>query len=215
MRPESKEIFKELNELILRIESRIFWPASYRIRFIDGMSGQSFRALLNLLFSNTNKSYLEIGTWKGSTFCSAIYGNAIEAMCIDNWSEFGSPAQNAIRNISKRTNESSSISILNRDFRKVPFSHLMENKLDVYFFDGPHSQEDHYDAIAVISSLKFSNLLYIVDDWNWNNVRQGTLRGLEFLGIRIVGKIEIFTSTKTLGRQSRWHNGYAFFILEK
>jgi hypothetical protein len=92
---------------------------------------------------------------------------------------------------------------------------LLEKEVDVYFFDGPHSQEDHYNAVTVLSSLKFSSILYIVDDWNWDDVRQGTLRGLDSLGIRIAGKIEIFTSSKTMGRQSRWHNGYAFFVLER
>jgi len=67
----------------------------------------------------------------------------------------------------------------------------------------------------LIGSLNFTSLLYIVDDWNWENVRHGTLQGLESLGIRIVGKIEIVATSKTIGRQSRWHNGYAFFILEK
>jgi hypothetical protein len=215
MQPRSKEIIEELNELIARVESKALWPAAYRIRFIDGMSGQSFRALINLLFSNKNKSYLEIGTWKGSTFCSAIYSNSIEAICIDNWSEFGSPSQIALRNISKRTNDSSKVSILNSDFRKVPYNLLVEKEVDVYFFDGPHSQEDHYDAVTILRSLNFSSILYIVDDWNWDNVRQGTLHGLDSLGIRIAGKIEIFANSETRGRQSRWHNGYAFLVLER
>jgi hypothetical protein len=31
----------------------------------------------------------------------------------------------------------------------------------------------------------------------------------------VPGKIEIFTSSKALERQSRWHNGYVFFVLER
>jgi hypothetical protein len=61
MQSRSREIIKELDELILKVESRRFWPTHRRIRFIDGMSGQSFRALLNLLFSKASKTYLEIG----------------------------------------------------------------------------------------------------------------------------------------------------------
>ena len=215
LRPRSREIIEELNELITQVESKALWPAAYRIRFIDGMSGQSFRALLNLLFSNKDKSYLEIGTWKGSTFCSAIYNNSIEAACIDNWTQFGGPSQIAIRNIGKRTNDFSRISILNSDFRNVSFNSLLEKEVDVYFFDGPHSKEDHYDGVTVLNSLSFSSILFIVDDWNWEDVRQGTLRGLDSLGFRIAGSIEIFSSCKTMGRQSRWHNGYAFFVLER
>ena len=211
----SREIIEELTKHIDRAQSRNWWPADFRLRFLDGMSGQSFRALLNLMFSTKSKSYLEIGTWKGSTFCSAIYGNSIEAICVDDWSEFGGPSQAAIRNIGRRVSNTSRVSILSTDFRKVAFSHIIEKDIDVYFFDGPHSQEDHFDAVKVLSQLRFSSILFIVDDWNWDEVREGTFRGLETLDIRCAGSIKIFTDGATIGRQSRWHNGYAFFVLEK
>ena len=35
--------------------------------------------------------YLEIGTWKGSSICSAMCNNKITCVAIDNWSEFGGP----------------------------------------------------------------------------------------------------------------------------
>ena len=35
-----------------------------------------------------NPKYLEIGSWAGSTVCSAIYGNKVKALCIDNWLKF-------------------------------------------------------------------------------------------------------------------------------
>ena len=215
MQEKSKEILKELDQMILKIESKRFWPANFQIRFIDGMSGQSFRGLLNLLFTNTSKSYLEIGTWKGSTFCSAINGNAIDATCIDNWSQFGGYAQAAIKNIGKSAGDNNKISILSEDFREVSFEHLLQSEIDVYFYDGPHSEEDHYDATLVISKLNFKNLLFIVDDWNWENVRNGTFRGLDSLDFRIAARIEIFAMTSAVGRRSRWHNGYAFFVVEK
>jgi hypothetical protein len=215
MQPGSRKIVEELDDLILQVESRKFWPAHPRIRFIEGMSGQSFRALLSLLFKKPNRSFLEIGTWKGSTFCSAIYGNELEATCVDDWSEFGGPSRVALRNISKRGNNMSRISIVNRDFRKVSFQDFLQRETDIYFFDGPHTEGDHFDGAFLIGNLKFRSLLFIVDDWNWDQVRQGTLRGLESLNVKIVSKKEIFTSPKKFGRFSRWHNGYAFFVLEK
>ena len=33
--------------------------------------------------------YSEVGVWKGSTLCSAIYGNKVRALAADNWSGFG------------------------------------------------------------------------------------------------------------------------------
>lgn len=215
MNEKSSKIVKELDRVILKIESKRYWPANYKIRFIDGMSGQSFRGLLSLLFANNSKSYLEIGTWKGSTFCSAINGNVVEATCIDDWSQFGATTRVAIKNIGRLAGDKNKISIVTQDFREFSFSHFLQNDTDVYFYDGPHSEKDHYDATQVIDKLNFKSLLFIVDDWNWDNVRQGTFRGLNSLGLRIAGMIEIFPTTSAVGRRSRWHNGYAFFVLER
>lgn len=215
MNEKSSKIVEELNRIIVKIESKRYWPANYKIRFIDGMSGQSFRGFLSLLFTNNTKSYLEIGTWKGSTFCSAINGNVIEATCIDDWSQFGAQTKVAIKNISRRAGDNNKISIVAQDFREFSFDHFLKIDTDVYFYDGPHSEKDHYDATQVIDKLNFRSLLFIVDDWNWDNVRQGTFRGLNSLDLRIAGKIEIVPTTSAVGRRSRWHNGYAFFVLER
>src|SRR5271156_5203500 len=59
---------------------------------IEGMSGRKYRIFINNLVKNVrNPRYLEIGTWAGSTLCSAINGNDVTAVAIDNWSEFGGP----------------------------------------------------------------------------------------------------------------------------
>lgn len=53
-----------------------------------GMSGRNMRHFLNNLCSNEETNYLEIGVHTGSTFCSALYGNRVRAVAIDNFSEF-------------------------------------------------------------------------------------------------------------------------------
>jgi hypothetical protein len=179
------------------------------------MSGQSFRSLLNGYFHEKSLSYLEIGVWKGSTICSVIDGNTVIATCIDNWTEFEGPHKIAVKNIGKKINDSCKISIINRDYKSMNFANFLEGSTDVYFFDGPHAEEDHVHGARIVSSLNFDTLLFIVDDWNIGHVRRGTTKGLESINHKIVGKIEIFTDGKKLGRQSRWHNGYAFFVISK
>ena len=53
---------------------------------MEGMSGTKTRHLYNNICSLSGANYLEIGVFRGSTFCSAIYGNNIKATGIDNWS---------------------------------------------------------------------------------------------------------------------------------
>jgi hypothetical protein len=59
---------------------------------MSGMSGKKYRYFINTLVAALgNARYLEIGTWTGSTACSAMSGNRLTALCVDNWSLFGGP----------------------------------------------------------------------------------------------------------------------------
>jgi hypothetical protein len=89
---------------------------------MDGMSGKKYRHFVNNLISKIdNPRYLEVGCWKGSTSCSAIYNNNVIAYCIDNWSEFGGPKNIFCENVQKCANECDDIEIIfeEADFRKI------------------------------------------------------------------------------------------------
>ncbi len=213
--PNEKSQVK-LNSLCIAIEQankKMLWPVRPKLRFIEGMSGQSFRYVLNKLIS-FGDGYLEIGTWRGSTACSALNGNQIDAWLIDDWSEFGGPATSALSNISKFVSKRSRLSIVSQDFKLVDYKATITNEVNVYLFDGPHSQSDHVEGVKVINSLDFETLMFVVDDWNWKDVQIGTLAGLEQLDAELIYKIEIFPKSTRRFQYSRWHNGYCFLILE-
>jgi hypothetical protein len=65
---------------------------------MDGMTGNKTRHFYNNLASLPGTRYLEIGTWKGSSVCSAMCGNKATVLCIDNWSQFGGPKEEFLRN---------------------------------------------------------------------------------------------------------------------
>ena len=56
---------------------------------IEGMSGVKSRHFFNNICSCDDTRYLEIGSFHGSTFSSALYKNKIQAVAIDNWCQFG------------------------------------------------------------------------------------------------------------------------------
>ena len=60
---------------------------SKRVLSINGMTGAKTRHFYNNLCSMDDTRYLEIGTWRGSSICSAIYRNKLSAICIDDFSE--------------------------------------------------------------------------------------------------------------------------------
>ena len=85
------EIYKPLIETaFLNAENKIS-KITNEIINMEGMSGTKTRHFYNNLLNTEDARYLEIGTWKGSSVCSAMYGNTAKIICIDNWSEFGGP----------------------------------------------------------------------------------------------------------------------------
>ena len=74
---------------------------SEEIKSIEGMTGEKTRHFYNNLLNMDDARYLEIGTWKGSSVCSAMYGNKADIICIDNWLLFDGPKQDFLNNFNK------------------------------------------------------------------------------------------------------------------
>lgn len=186
---------------------------------IEGMSGRKFRYFINNLLGRIyNPRYLEVGSWAGSTFCSAIYGNTLRAVAVDNWSLFGGPVSHFFSNLSQCCSVQTRTSVVFEDFRKVDFGAL--GSFNVYLFDGPHAYQDQYDGLAKAIDCLTEEFVFIVDDWNWDDVRTGTYDVIRDLGLDVVLVIEIRTTMdgstpKLIEKRSDWHNGYFIAVLRK
>ena len=89
---------------------------------MEGLSGRRYRAFINnLIGALPGPRYLEIGTWARSTLCSAIFGNKVEAVAIDNWSLFGRPFGRFFANLAAFKG-SANVSFLERDFRQINYA---------------------------------------------------------------------------------------------
>ena len=202
------------------------------IKFMSGMSGKKYRYFINNLISLiADPRYLEIGCWVGSTACSALYGNEVKALCIDNWSEFADPktinpslnVKNPKKefeiNTKKVISEKIDFKFIESDFRKINYNEV--GKFNIYFFDGPHEIKDHYDGIAIVQPSLDDIFILIIDDWNTPHVRQGTLEAINDLNIKIISKIEIMTTQDNTMPKffqcqfSDWHNGYLIAVCQK
>lgn len=185
---------------------------------MSGMSGKRYRSFINLLISKINNPrYLEIGSWKGSTFCSAISTNSITATSVDNWSQFDGPKDEFNSNIAKYRSDSTHITILEQDFRSVDYSAI--GKFNVYMFDGPHDPTDQYDGIVLAQPALDDEFVLIIDDWNGTHVQDPTMKAILDLGL-IVDSITVITSEDgshpiECREQSDWHNGYFLASVKK
>ncbi len=185
---------------------------------MEGMSGTKTRHFYNNLLTIADARYLEIGTWKGSSVCSAMYGNKAKVICIDNWSEFGGPKDEFIENFEKYKGENDA-TFIESDCYNVDVAALP--KFNIYMYDGNHTTQSHYNALLHYYNCLDDVFIFIVDDWNWKEVRDGTVNSIEKLNLKILYEKEVKTTNDDTHpdwgspEQKEWHNGIYVAILQK
>jgi hypothetical protein len=180
---------------------------------LEGMSGKKYRLFINNLIGLLGDArYLEIGVWLGSTLCAAVNGNKVSAFAIDNWSQFGGSADRILPNLDRFKGDAA-VRLLDSDFRAVDFAAI--GKFNVYLFDGPHTEKDQFDGVTAAQPALDDQFVLIVDDWNWSEVRVGTLKAVMEIGLRLDFAAEIRTTLDNThpepiaaGPNGDWHNGY-------
>ena len=184
---------------------------------MDGMSGTKTRHFYNNLLNTEGARYLEIGTWKGSTVCSAMCKNKAKVICIDNWSQFGGPKNEFLKNFEKFKGENDATFIEN-DCYKVDVSKLP--KFNIYMYDGNHTTENHCNALQYYYNCLDDIFIFIVDDWNWANIREGTINSIKKLNLKVLYEKEIRLTwddshTPQPEASQTWWNGIYVSILQK
>lgn len=184
---------------------------------LDGMSGRKTRHFYNNLLNIDDARYLEIGTWKGSSLCSALFNNSVKAICIDNWSEFGGPKEEFLNNLQK-FNLTDKVKYVEADSFSIDITKLP--KFNIYLYDGDHSSAAQRMALTYYYPSLDDIFIFAVDDWNWPEVREGTMNAINELKLKIVYQKEIrltFDNSHSplpLAKET-WWNGICVFVLIK
>jgi len=180
---------------------------------LEGMSGTKTRHFYNNLLNTEDARYLEIGTWKGSSVCSAMYGNKAKVICIDNWSEFGGPKSEFLENFEKFKGNNDA-TFIESDCYEVDVSKLP--KFNIYMYDGNHTNESHYKALIHYFSCLDDIFIFIVDDWNWSEVRGATMDSIKKLNLKVLYEKEItLPFDNSVIPEPNWWNGIYVAILQK
>lgn len=184
---------------------------------MDGMSGTKTRHFYNNLLNTKDARYLEIGTWKGSSVCAAMCNNEATVVCIDNWSEFGGPKAEFLVNFKKFKGKNAA-TFIEKDCYKVDVSGLP--KFNIYMYDGNHTHESHYQALLHYYNCLDDVFIFIVDDWNWVDVRDGTINSIKKLNLKVLYEKEVRLTwdnshTPEAEAKASWHNGIYVAILQK
>jgi hypothetical protein len=185
---------------------------------MEGYSGKKTRHFYNNILNKDDARYLEIGTWKGSSVCSAMCGNKAKVVCIDNFSEFGNVKDEFLENFNTYKGDNEAV-FIEEDCYKVDTSKLF--KFNIYMYDGEHSEDNHYKALIHYYNCLDDMFIFIVDDWNWKKVRDGTYKSLKQLNLFVLYEREIRTTDDDSHpewgseKQQQWHNGIYVAILFK
>jgi len=205
---------------------------------INGMSSPKVRHLLNNLCSRDNTSYLEIGSWRGSTLISSIFKNKIKhAVAIDNFSQFVDPHPKTgewlfltdkkefqkpihpkvelYNNLELFKNDTKcNLNIFDCDCQDIDLHDALWDfaPFNVYFYDGEHSYKSQKLGISNYLKHLSKDAIIIVDDWNASDASQGTLDAIGEAGKIIKYKKELFTKMNC--DRDSWWNGIGIIVCE-
>ena len=148
-----------------------------------------------------------------------MYGNKSKVVCIDNWSEFnGHHAKETFFARFEHFKGSNDATFIEGDCFKIDISG--QPKFNIYLYDGRHEYEDHFIALSYYLAHVDDVFIFIVDDWNWDNVRNGTMDAIKEFKLDILWSREIRLTqnnehTPNAEAKETWWNGIGVFLLQK
>lgn len=184
---------------------------------IRGFSTPTIRHLFNNICNLEKGNYLEVGLFCGATFCSSFNEDTV-SIGIENHSQDFSIGFDKVKeeleiNFKKYSHKAKDAHVFYGDcFDESTL--LYPFGFDVYFFDGFHSEETQSKALPYFLDNMANKFVFIVDDFSWSYVKDGTLKGFE----NLKDKIEIekeWILGEGLQNSSVWHNGVAIYLINK
>jgi hypothetical protein len=161
---------------------------SSSVLHLEGMSCSKVRCLLNHLCALPNTSYLEIGCWKGSSLVAALYKNestVIDAIAIDNWSEYGGPKAEFLHTINTFL-PNAHLRFYEKDCFQLEKEEVFQNPVTIFFYDGNHSLESQEMAFSYFNAIFDDLFIALVNEWNLPQVQLGTQKAFNKLGYEIL-----------------------------
>jgi hypothetical protein len=220
-------------DLVKHIDESIEWgrlevsKLTQEILDIHGITSNKVRCFLNNICNIDGATYLEVGVFRGATFCSAVYGNNINSRAIDNFmspnltpkgvsQKIGNyykhnidipPQEEFLSNVKKHSNVKKT-SVYKTDYQTFDFSTLPN--VDIIFYDGETKFHDQYVALTNMLPVFSNQTIIIMDDWNWNS--RAFDKFVNDNNLFISHYREIFTSGEDMG--DFW-NGLGIFLIER
>jgi protein O-GlcNAc transferase len=142
---------------------------------VPGLAAVNNLALVNIAssFLEPGESYVEAGTFKGTSLIAAMLDNNGDFVAIDDFS-MGDGSPELVRTNLARFGLGGA-TILEGDTAEVLGSRqLGDRSVGVFYYDAAHSYDAHLEGLRLIEPYLADQALLIVDDSDWEQVTRAT-----------------------------------------
>lgn len=150
-----------------------------KIQSVPRMSTFAVGAIVNRAVREMRPGsvFVNVGVWHGfSFFCGMVGNENRRCLGIDNFSHRHSPRETFLKRF--REHASDRHEFFEMEYREY-FRKVHDSPIGCYLFDGPHREEDQWDALEFAEPFFADNCIVVIDDSNWPQVKETTLRFFE------------------------------------
>ena len=147
---------------------------------VPGLARENNLALLNLAAGllPEGESYVEIGTFRGTSLVSAMLGNDGDFVAVDDFSFRDGTREQLEANLRRFDLEPPTI-LAGAAFELIPGGALDGKRAGVYYYDNGHEYEQQLEALRMIEPHLADRALVLVDDTDWERVSSATRAWLD------------------------------------
>ena len=141
---------------------------------VPGLARENNLALLNLAASllPEGESYVEVGSYRGTSLVAALRENDADAVAIDDFS-LGDGSREQLEANLARFGLAGRPEILEGDFEKILRGDALGGRrVGVYYYDAGHSYEQQLAGLRLIEPHLADEALLVVDDSDWERVER-------------------------------------------
>jgi protein O-GlcNAc transferase len=143
---------------------------------VPGLARENNLALINLAASllEPGESYVEAGTFRGTSLIAALLGTETDCVGIDNFSLLDGTREQLDANLARLGLEGRAALLEGDAFELVPAGALGRRRVGVYYYDAAHDYEHQVEGLRMIEPYLAPRALLVVDDSDWDDVGRAT-----------------------------------------
>jgi hypothetical protein len=142
---------------------------------VPGLARENNLALVNCAAAllDPGESYVEIGSYRGTSLIAAMLGNSGDFVGIDHF-ELGDGSREQLEANLRRFDLAGATILEGDAFELVPGGALDGRTVGVYYYDAKHTYEAQLEGLRMIEPWLAERALLLVDDSDWDDVERAT-----------------------------------------